>query len=134
MGEMPSKQTMPTKEEALPGRDEEIQVSSLHTVKGNRTLPPFPEDAELAMFGMGCFWGAERKFWKIKGVFSTSVGYSGGFTKNPTYREVCSGMTGHNEVVQVVFRPKDVAYVDLLKVSIASITSRTRSCTVIAAY
>lgn len=118
MGDMPSKETMPTKEEALPGREEKMKVSPNHSVTGNRMVPPFPDDTELAMFGMGCFWGAERKFWKMKGVFSTSVGYSGGFTKNPLYREVCSGMTGHNEVVQVVFRPKEVAYVDLLKVGI----------------
>ncbi len=103
--------------EALPGRNEPIPVQSCgHLVLGNPLVPPFPSGHERAMFGMGCFWGAERFFWQIEGVYTTAVGYSGGFTPNPTYREVCSGQTGHNEVVLVVYDPAVVPYEELLKV------------------
>ncbi|XP_052801044.1 peptide methionine sulfoxide reductase MsrA-like isoform X1 [Mya arenaria] len=108
--------TMPTPQDALQGRDEAIKVSRKHAVNGNPTMPPFPDEMQMAMFGMGCFWGAERKFWKLPGVFSTQVGYSAGYTKNPTYKEVCSGNTGHNEVFRVVFDPANISYGELLKV------------------
>jgi peptide-methionine (S)-S-oxide reductase len=107
---------MPKPEEALPGRSAAMPVPERHFVNGNRMAPPFPEGMALAMFGMGCFWGAERKFWQLPGVYSTQVGYAGGFTPNPAYQEVCTGMTGHNEVVRVVFDPKVVTYEQLLKV------------------
>ena len=107
---------MPTPQEALAGRDEPMQVPEAHFVSGHRLVPPFPEGMQVAMFGMGCFWGAERKFWQSPGVYSTMVGYAGGYTPNPTYQEVCSGKTGHNEVVRVVFDPSEVSYEDLLKV------------------
>jgi peptide-methionine (S)-S-oxide reductase len=107
---------MPTREQALPGRSEPIRVSGRHFVSGNRIVPPFPAGAALALFGLGCFWGAERKFWQVDGVYATAVGYAAGFTPNPTYEEVCSGMTGHNEVVRVVFDTKETSYEDLLKV------------------
>lgn len=107
---------MPKAEEALPGRSEEMPISNQHFVNGNPLKPPFPEGMELALFGMGCFWGAERCFWKQDGVFSTSVGYAAGYTPNPTYREVCSGLTGHNEVVRVVYDPQVISYEQLLKV------------------
>ncbi len=109
------KARMPGKDEALPGRVEPMPVPDRHFVNGRRTKPPFPEGTELAMFGMGCFWGAEKKFWQDPGVYSTAVGYAGGFTPNPTYREVCTGLTGHNEVVRVVFEPKAVSYAELLR-------------------
>lgn len=110
------KQTeMPRPDEALPGRDQPLTVPEHHFVNGNRLQPPFPEAMQLAMFGLGCFWGAERVFWERGGVYSTMVGYSGGFTPNPTYREVCSGLTGHNEVVRVVFDPASVSYDELLR-------------------
>jgi peptide-methionine (S)-S-oxide reductase len=109
------KLTVPTPEEALPGRAEEMPLTNRHYVNGNPLKPPFPQGMELALFGMGCFWGAERKFWQLDGVFSTSVGYAAGSTPNPTYQEVCSGMTGHNEVVLVVFDPKVISYSQLLK-------------------
>ena len=102
--------------EALPGRQERMPVPEAHHVLGTRLKAPFPDGLEQAMFGMGCFWGAERKFWKLKGVYSTAVGYAAGFTPNATYREVCSGATGHAEVVLVVFDPKQISYNDLLKV------------------
>ena len=108
--------TIPSAAEALPGRSERMPISELHFVNKNRIAPPFPEGRAQAMFAMGCFWGAERKFWNLKGVYSTAVGYAAGHTPNPTYREVCSGMTGHAEVVLVVFDPKTIAYDDLLKV------------------
>jgi peptide-methionine (S)-S-oxide reductase len=111
-----AKPKMPTKDEALPGRETRIPVPEIHAVNGHRIVPPFPEGLEKAIFGMGCFWGAERKFWQTKGVYSTAVGYAGGVTPNPTYREVCSGMTGHAEVVLVVFDPKAVSYEELLRV------------------
>ena len=93
-----------------------MRVSGRHFVSGNRIVPPFPAGTELALFGLGCFWGAERKFWQVDGVYATAVGYAAGFTPNPTYEEVCSGMTGHNEVVRVVFDTKETSYEDLLKV------------------
>ena len=107
---------IPTAETALPGRSTAIKVSNRHYVHGHRLQPPFPENMQQAIFGLGCFWGAERKFWQIDGVYTTAVGYSAGFTPNPTYQEVCTGMTGHNEVVLVVFDPAIVHYRDLLKV------------------
>ena len=106
---------LPTAETALPGRDTEIPVAETHTVLGTPLKGPWPTGLEVAVFGMGCFWGAERIFWQLPGVFSTSVGYAGGFTANPTYEETCSGTTGHTEVVQVVYDPAKISYEDLLK-------------------
>lgn len=105
---------MVSKEQALPGRNEPISLPAKHFVNQN-IIEPYPEHMQCAMFGLGCFWGAERKFWEIEGVYTTSVGYSAGYTPNPTYQEVCSGMTGHNEVVYVVFDPNKVSYTTLLK-------------------
>jgi peptide-methionine (S)-S-oxide reductase len=110
------KLSIPDPSEALPGRSEAMAVPKRHYVNGNDITPPFPAGMELALFGLGCFWGAERKFWQTEGVYSTSVGYAAGHTPNPTYREVCSGMTGHNEVVRVVYDPSKVSYDALLKV------------------
>ncbi|MBE9058124.1 MULTISPECIES: peptide-methionine (S)-S-oxide reductase MsrA [Sphaerospermopsis] len=110
------KVAMPTPEQALPGRTAKMPVPATHFVNNNPLKPPFPEGMETAMFGLGCFWGAERKFWQQNGVYSTGVGYAAGYTPNPTYREVCTGMTGHNEVVFVVFDPKVITYSQLLKV------------------
>ncbi|MDM9380499.1 peptide-methionine (S)-S-oxide reductase MsrA [Chlorogloeopsis sp. ULAP01] len=110
------KLSLPTPEQALPGRAEAMPVTNRHYVNGNPIKPPFPEGMEIAIFGMGCFWGAERKFWQLSGVYTTAVGYAAGVTPNPTYREVCSGMTGHNEVVLVVYDPKVISYSDILKV------------------
>jgi peptide-methionine (S)-S-oxide reductase len=107
---------MPSNDQALPGRGDKMPVAAKHTVLGTAMEPPFPEGTRLAMFGMGCFWGAERKFWQTPGVVSTQVGYAAGHTPNPSYREVCSGMTGHNEVVRVVYDPKKISYDALLKV------------------
>ena len=107
---------MPSASDALPGRTEAMPVPDKHYVNGNPLKPPFPAGLEMAMFGMGCFWGAERRFWQQDGVFSTSVGYAAGLTPNPTYEEVCSGLTGHNEVVRVVYDPKIISYEQLLKV------------------
>jgi peptide-methionine (S)-S-oxide reductase len=107
---------LPTAAEALPGRSEALPVPERHFVSGARLAPPFPAGSELACFGLGCFWGAEKAFWKAPGVISTAVGYAGGLTPNPTYREVCSGLTGHNEVVRVVFDPARTSYAALLKV------------------
>ena len=107
---------MPTSEQALPGHEEPLAVPDAHFVNGNRLTPPFPPGMQVALFGMGCFWGAERKFWQAPGVYSTAVGYAGGYTKNATYREVCSGMTGHAEVVLVVFDPSLTSYEAMLKV------------------
>jgi peptide-methionine (S)-S-oxide reductase len=108
--------TIPSKAEALPGRPEPMPVPETHFVNSNRIAAPFPDGLARAVFGMGCFWGAEKKFWQQPGVYSTAVGYAGGPTPNPTYREVCSGMTGHTEVVLVVFDPKTTSYEALLKV------------------
>ena len=106
---------MPSASEALPGRSSVMPVPAAHYVNGHELQPPFPAGHERALFGMGCFWGAERKFWQLKGVHTTAVGYAGGHTPNPTYREVCTGMTGHNEVVLVVFDPNRIPYDELLK-------------------
>ncbi len=106
---------MPTKEDALPGREQRVAVPSSHFVLGTPLEPPFPEGTERVIFGMGCFWGAERDFWEADGVYTTAVGYSGGFTPNPTYEEACSGRTGHNEAVLVVYRPSDISYEELLR-------------------
>jgi len=105
---------MPTPEQALPGRDTPVPVLDAHFVNGNPLKAPFPEGLQQALFGMGCFWGAERRSWQTRGVYTTAVGYAAGYTPNPTYREVCSGQTGHNEVVLVVFDPKIVSYSTLL--------------------
>lgn len=110
------KSALPTPEEALTGRSEAMPVPARHFVNGNPLQAPFPAGIETAVFGLGCFWGAERKFWQVEGVHTTAVGYAAGITPNPTYQEVCSGMTGHNEVVLVAFDPKVVSYEDLLKV------------------
>ena len=107
---------MPTRDEALPGRDAPLKVPDRHAVLGTPLEGPFADGLQLAMFGMGCFWGAEKRFWETPGVFTTAVGYAAGYTANPTYDEVCSGMTGHNEVVLVVFDPAKVSYETLLKV------------------
>jgi peptide-methionine (S)-S-oxide reductase len=107
---------MPRPDEALPGRRDAMPVPERHYVNGHPLKPPFPDGLELAMFGLGCFWGAEQKFWKTRGVYSTAAGYAGGHTPNPTYREVCSGRTGHNEVVRVVFDPAAVSYEELLNI------------------
>ncbi|MCK5480395.1 MAG: peptide-methionine (S)-S-oxide reductase MsrA [Gammaproteobacteria bacterium] len=110
------KTTMPSQAEALPGRDEKMAVPDRHFVTGHPLQPPFTEGMETAMFGMGCFWGAERKFWEARGVYTTAAGYAGGYTPNPTYQEICTGMTGHNEVVLVVFDPAVVSYDGLLAI------------------
>jgi len=112
-----SKKTrLPTAAEALPGRAEPITVPEKHFVNGHSLRPPFPPGLEQAVFGLGCFWGAERRFWQTKGVYTTAAGYAGGVTPNPTYEEVCSGRTGHAEVVLVVFDPRVVSYEELLRV------------------
>ena len=107
---------MPAADRALPGRDTPMPVPERHAVLGTPLQPPYPAGSAIACFGMGCFWGAERRFWQIPGVITTAVGYSGGFTPNPTYEEVCTGRTGHAEVVRVVFDPSRIGYGDLLKV------------------
>jgi peptide-methionine (S)-S-oxide reductase len=114
-GRSRTKLVMPTREQALPGRAERMPVPGAHHVHGRPLAPPFPAGHEQAIFGMGCFWGAERKFWEVPGVHTTAVGYAAGFTPNPTYEEVCTGATGHNEVVLVVFDPRAVSYESLLK-------------------
>ena len=106
---------LPTPEQTLPGRANAVPTSATHFVNGNALKPPFPAGLEETVFGLGCFWGAERKFWQTPGVWSTSAGYAGGTTPNPTYEEVCSGLTGHTEVVRVIFDPKIVSYDALLK-------------------
>jgi len=106
---------MPTSTEALPGRTQKMPVPKQHFVNGHALEAPFPAGMETALFGLGCFWGAEKYFWQLPGVYTTAVGYAGGYTSNPTYEEVCSGKTGHNEVVLVVFDPKEVSYKELLK-------------------
>ena len=112
-----SKKTeMPAPERALPGREQRMPVPETHFVLGTPLEPPFPEDTERAIFGMGCFWGVERDFWETRGVYTTAAGYAGGYTPNPTYEEVCSGRTGHAEVVLVVFRPAEMSYDELLRI------------------
>jgi len=108
------KTQMPAPDEALPGRQAALQVPNRHFVNGNPIKPPFPAGTQQAVFGLGCFWGAERCFWQLPGVYTTAVGYAAGITPNPTYEEVCSGLTGHNEVVLVVFDPKVISYEQLL--------------------
>ncbi|MGB8327492.1 MAG: peptide-methionine (S)-S-oxide reductase MsrA [Steroidobacteraceae bacterium] len=115
MGLLQKKTAMPTARDALPGRPTPLRVPEKHFVNGARLAPPFPQGLEEAVFGMGCFWGAERLFWQLPGVHSTAVGYAGGLTPNPTYEEVCSGLTGHTEVVRVLFDPRQIAYAVLLK-------------------
>lgn len=115
MLEINKKLELPDAKEALPGRDEVMPISETHYVNGNPLASPHPAGMQMAMFGLGCFWGAERKFWEIPGVFTTAVGYAAGYTPNPTYEEICTGMTGHNEVVRVVFDPNTVTYETLLK-------------------
>ncbi|MEJ2443324.1 MAG: peptide-methionine (S)-S-oxide reductase MsrA [Exilibacterium sp.] len=110
------KTKMPLPQEALPGRQVAMAVSNRHFVNGNPIQPPFADNLREALFGLGCFWGAERRFWQLDGVYTTAVGYAGGYTPNPSYQEVCSGMTGHNEVVKVVFDPNLISYRQLLKV------------------
>ncbi|MBN9528681.1 MAG: peptide-methionine (S)-S-oxide reductase MsrA [Alphaproteobacteria bacterium] len=110
------KLTLPTPAEALPGRDAPVRLIDRHYVNGRQILPPYPQGMAVAQFGLGCFWGAERKFWQVPGVWTTAVGYAGGVTRNPTYEEVCSGRTGHTEAVLVVYDPAAVSYQALLKV------------------
>jgi peptide-methionine (S)-S-oxide reductase len=112
----PMKLRLPRPEDALPGRADAMPVPEAHFVNGHPLSPPFPAGLERAVFGMGCFWGAERKFWEAPGVYSTAVGYAGGFTPNPTYREVCTGMTGHTEVVLVVFDPARTSFDAMLRI------------------
>ena len=109
------KSLLPSESEALKGREEEVEVPKEHFLKGTPIKGPYPDGLDQAVFGMGCFWGVEKKFWQLDGVYTTAVGYSGGFTKNPTYREVCTGMTGHNEVVLVVFDAQKISFEKLLK-------------------
>ena len=111
-----SKTTLPTPDRALPGRAERMPVPGSHYVLGTPLEPPYPDGLEVAVFGLGCFWGAERKFWESEGVYTTAAGYAGGSTPNPTYKETCSGRTGHTEAVQVVFDPAKVSYRQLLKI------------------
>jgi peptide-methionine (S)-S-oxide reductase len=111
-----NKLAIPSPTQALPGRTEKMPVPAKHFVLGTRMEPPFPSETRSAVFAMGCFWGAEKKFWQLPGVYSTQVGYAGGSTPNPTYREVCSGATGHTEVVRVVFDPSKVSFEELLRV------------------
>ena len=109
------KSILPLESEALLGRDEEVEIPEEHFVKGTPLKGPFPDNLNKAVFGMGCFWGVERRFWELEGVFSTAAGYAGGYTKNPSYKEVCTGFTGHNEVVLVVYDPNIISYESLLK-------------------
>ena len=109
------KSTIPAADAALPGRDTPLDVPETHFVNGHRIVPPFPAGLREAVFGLGCFWGAERIFWQLPGVYSTAVGYAGGFTPNPTYQEVCSGDTGHAEVVRLIYDPRIISYPELLK-------------------
>jgi peptide-methionine (S)-S-oxide reductase len=111
-----NKSSMPEMDKALPGRSTPLAVPQTHFVNGHRIVPPFPAGLREALFGMGCFWGAERLFWKLPGVYATAVGYAGGFTPNPTYEEVCTGQTGHTEVVRVIYDPAKVSYQQLLRV------------------
>ena len=116
MFSLKKKSELPTQENALPGRDTPIPVPDAHYVNGRPLKPPFPEGMERAMFGLGCFWGAEQRFWEQPGVYTTAAGYAGGYTPNPTYQEVCTGQTGHNEVVLVVFDPEAITYARLLMI------------------
>ncbi len=116
MSFLSKKTALPTAEQALLGRPQPMPTAKLHYVTGNPIIPPFPENLEQADFGLGCFWGAERKFWQQPGVYSTAVGYAGGFTPNPTYQEVCTGMTAHTEAVLVIFDPALITYTDLLAI------------------
>ena len=109
------KMQMPSPNEAPVGRDRPMPVSNRHYVNGNPIQPPFPAEMQQAVFGLGCFWGAERKFWQLDGVYTTAVGYAGGYTRNPTYEEVCGGLTGHNEVVLVAWLPAEIGFTDLLR-------------------
>ena len=111
-----SKLTVPDPANAIVGRSQPIQITNQHYVNGHPLQPPFPQELELAIFGLGCFWGAERIFWQQPGVYTTAVGYAGGTTENPTYREVCSGMTGHTEAVLVVYDPSTIRYSDLVSI------------------
>lgn len=122
-----NKQALPTAEQALPGRSTAMPVPPAHHVNGNPLQPPFPAGLQQAVFGMGCFWGAERRFWEQPGVWTTAVGYAGGITPNPTYDEVCSGLTGHTEAVLVVFDPKVIDYETLLRI-FGRHTTRPRVC------
>lgn len=110
------KSKMPLPTEALPGRDEPMPVTNRHFVTGRPIKPPFPAEMRQVLFGMGCFWGAEKYFWSQPGVYTTAVGYAGGYTRNPTYREVCTGMTGHNEVVLVIYDPRQMTFEKLLSI------------------
>lgn len=110
------KTAMPARDDALPGRQQPVPTYSHHFVNGNALSPPYPDNSEIAMFGGGCFWGAEKQFWSLEGIFVTAAGYAAGFTPNPTYAEVCTGMTGHNEVVRVVYIPSKISYSELLRV------------------
>ncbi|MCP3984122.1 MAG: peptide-methionine (S)-S-oxide reductase MsrA [bacterium] len=110
------KTEMPPRKHALPGREAKMPVTNRHTVLDHPILPPFPENLELALFGMGCFWGAEKRFWLRDGVWTTAVGYTAGFTPNPTYEEVCSGLTGHSEVVRVAFDPGRTSFAEMLRI------------------
>jgi peptide-methionine (S)-S-oxide reductase len=109
------KHQLPTIEQALPGRSDQMPISGRHYVSKQTIIPPFPDNIKQAVFGLGCFWGAERKFWQQTGVFSTAVGYAGGFTPNPTYQEICTGQTGHTEVVLIMFNPHEISYLNLLE-------------------
>jgi peptide-methionine (S)-S-oxide reductase len=109
-------QSLPQPDEALPGRDTPMPIPNRHFVTGNPIAPPFPAPLQQAVFGMGCFWGAERKFWQHPGIYSTAVGYMGGYTPNPTYEELCTGRTGHNEVVKVIYDPAKTPYLELLRI------------------
>ena len=111
-----NKINIPARDNALPGREMPVQTAETHYILGRKLKAPFPDQMEIAVFGLGCFWGAERKFWSQDGIWVSSVGYTAGFTLNPTYEEVCSGLTGHNEVVQVVFDPEKISYLKLLKI------------------
>ena len=110
------KASLTSKDNALPGRSDKMLVAAAHYVNGHPLQPPFPENMQTALFGMGCFWGAEKIFWQLDGVYTTAVGYTAGFTPNPTYQEVCSGMTAHNEVVFIIFDPATISYETLLKI------------------
>jgi peptide-methionine (S)-S-oxide reductase len=110
-----AKSTMPTEHTALPGRSSPLKVPEMHFVNGHRIVPPFPAGLQEIVFGLGCFWGAERLFWQLPGVYSTAVGYAGGFTPNPNYEEVCTGETGHTEVVRVIYDPHKIGFEELLK-------------------